>query len=317
MNDQVQLLTDWEKAQSDRLLWGEFYLSDGLRSKLDCGPVHEADCGLGIDLLSLPVRGREGGDPYGRRTVCQNGLTTGVAPLQNADELYRYEWPGEKKILFPEELARDGGTKKKLLLLEGPMQLGSSLLPFEVWVTALVRDTDNLARALSACTEHLVRLVQNCPGTLAGVVLGDDVAGTGGPLYGPALLDRVYFPLLRQLVLALEPLPVVVHSDGDLRMLLPSYRDCGVAGIQSLERSAGMLPEELTEQYPDMLFWGGLSREGLTGERSLLDRELDVLMTLRRQGARVMAGSCTGILDGEMDSDCLRFVGQKLAGFMV
>lgn len=76
-----------------------------------------------------------------------------------------------------------------------------------------------------------------------GVILaGEDVCGQSGPLVSPEFLRREQFPLIE---CAFAPLleaggKVVIHIDGDWRLLLDDMIALGIAGLQGFQRECGM-----------------------------------------------------------------------------
>ena len=102
-----------------------------------------------------------------------------------------------------------------------------------------------LAPRLAALARETEREVEGW--SLAGadlVVLADDVAYAGGPLFSPALFERLLVPQYRRLLAGPPPLdgerrrPTLgFHSDGDMRRLLPALVRAGFSCF-SLEPEA-------------------------------------------------------------------------------
>lgn len=66
--------------------------------------------------------------------------------------------------------------------------------------------------------------------TLAGadlIVLADDVAYAGGPLFSPTLFERLLVPHYRRLLDRRRRPPVGFHADGDVSRLLPALVQAG------------------------------------------------------------------------------------------
>lgn len=69
------------------------------------------------------------------------------------------------------------------------------------------------------------------------VYIGQDICDNAGPMAGPDLLDRIYFPNLEY---ALEPLNAagikkVWHSDGNIGPIIDRLLACGINGFQGLQ----------------------------------------------------------------------------------
>ena len=86
-----------------------------------------------------------------------------------------------------------------------------------------------------------------------------DLAANGGPFISPrnyaSLFSRAHRSLFRQVIS--RDLPVIFHSDGDLRLLIPHMLKEGITAIQPLDAFAGMDVLELKEKYGDRLAFMG------------------------------------------------------------
>jgi uroporphyrinogen decarboxylase len=71
-------------------------------------------------------------------------------------------------------------------------------------------------------------------------------------------------------------MPVIFHSDGDIRLLIPHFLDAGVDMIQPLEAKASMDVRALAPQYGDRLgFCGNIDVTVLaTNDRERIRAEL-------------------------------------------
>ncbi|QRN84676.1 hypothetical protein JR334_06695 [Clostridia bacterium] len=291
--------------QTNQLSWGEFYPENGLLKKAGVSTAHDFAENMGIDFLSLPPGKAGGGDLFGRMVARSNALKKPSFPVNSMEELEQYALPNLDVVTL-DKLGSREENKDNLLLLEGPIQLLSSIMPFDLFMMSLARDKNLMEKAVKSYFDWLLLIVKKAIDKgISGVVLGDDIAGTSGLMMSPRILEAMYFPFLQDFIGRCE-LPVIVHSDGDVRMVIPSYIEAGAAGLQSIEREAGMHIEELVKTYPNFLFWGGISREAFTGDLALLREEASLLRKLRHQGAFVVAGSCTGILDEMMEIENLR-----------
>ncbi|MBM3502213.1 MAG: hypothetical protein FJX74_26475 [Armatimonadetes bacterium] len=102
---------------------------------------------------------------------------------------------------------------------------------------------------------------------------GTDLCGRNGPMLSPALLERLYFPVLAR---ALEPLRqagmrVIWHCDANYRAILPQMIALGIDGFQGLyEEEGGVRLEDLARMsaatgdplivFGSVLTWGALSQ---------------------------------------------------------
>ncbi len=94
---------------------------------------------------------------------------------------------------------------------------------------------------------------------------GQDICFNGGPLCSPQWLAQHYFPHFHK---ALEPLHqaglrIIWHCDGDIRPILPSLLDIGVAGFQGFQEETGVTLREMaglrTKWGTKPIIWGSVS----------------------------------------------------------
>ena len=130
---------------------------------------------------------------------------------------------------------------------------------------------------------------------------GTDLCGRNGPMLSPALLERLYFPVLAR---ALEPLKragmrVVWHCDANYRAILPQMIALGLDGFQGLyEEEGGIRLEDLATMnavsgnpliiFGSVLTWGALSQGTPDDVRRDVHR---CLAATRQRGGLLLAPS--------------------------
>ena len=88
------------------------------------------------------------------------------------------------------------------------------------------------------------------------ILIADDIAFNSGCLLPPGTMRELVWPLYRQAIAEIKrfrDLPVVMHSDGDLRLVLGEIVACGFDGLQSLQPSAGMDIAAVKREFGDQL----------------------------------------------------------------
>ena len=99
------------------------------------------------------------------------------------------------------------------------------------------------------------------------ILIADDIAYNSGPFMRPASMARFAWPFYRAMIgriKAHRDAPVFLHTDGDIRTLLPQIVACGFDGLQSLQPSAGMDILAVKREYGDRLcLWGNLDLDRL------------------------------------------------------
>jgi len=94
------------------------------------------------------------------------------------------------------------------------------------------------------------------------VMIGDDLAGQGGPLFSPDFYRRVVKPRQKKLVSHIKKLTdakIWYHTCGSCTEYIPDLIDNGIDILNPVQVSAeNMAPQELKQKFGDALtFWGG------------------------------------------------------------
>jgi uroporphyrinogen decarboxylase len=94
------------------------------------------------------------------------------------------------------------------------------------------------------------------------IMIGDDIAGQGGPLFQPEFYRRVVKPRHKQLVQFIRSktdAKIWYHTCGACQNYIPDLLDNGIDILNPVQISAaGMEPAALKAAYGDRLvFWGG------------------------------------------------------------
>ncbi|NCO43227.1 MAG: hypothetical protein COZ06_06730 [Armatimonadetes bacterium CG_4_10_14_3_um_filter_66_18] len=138
---------------------------------------------------------------------------------------------------------------------------------------------------------HAIALACQRFGIAPFVYSGQDLCGSGGPLMSPQMLTTLYFPELKWCV---EPLVeaevgIVWHCDGDIRLILDSILDLGVAGLQGFEEEHGPRYEDmvrLTDPHGrPLVIWGCVSVTSTLPHGSVADVRVAVERSFLLAGA--------------------------------
>jgi uroporphyrinogen decarboxylase len=110
----------------------------------------------------------------------------------------------------------------------------------------------------------------------------EDMSYIHGPLLSPDLVRKYLLPRYKKLCNFFKDMGchrIVVDSDGDVSKLIPIWREAGVNGIMPFETKAGNNVEELTAQWPDMVFIGGIDKHEIAKGKEAIDQELKRRLT--------------------------------------
>ncbi len=112
-----------------------------------------------------------------------------------------------------------------------------------------------LARWSAACAEQAIRAGADV------VELSDDWGQQNTMLFSPKLWWKLIYPTTKIIVDTAHRygVPVVLHSDGDISMVLEGVRKLGIRGVHPVQESAGMSFEKTRQVLgSDVCIMGGL-----------------------------------------------------------
>ena len=92
------------------------------------------------------------------------------------------------------------------------------------------------------------------------ILIPEDFATKQGPVFSPGFLRTYHYPYVRKLAEAWHShdIKVIYHSDGNYKKAIPDLIACGVDGFYCLEPNCMMDIVELKNEYPDMVWAGGI-----------------------------------------------------------
>ena len=120
-----------------------------------------------------------------------------------------------------------------------------------------------------------------------GAWLADDLGYRSAPLVSPAMYREQIMPHHARVCarLAADGLPIILHSDGDVRPLIPSFLEAGFTGLHPLEAKAGLDVAELSAEYGEGLaLFGGIDATKLAGTREDVIEEVTAKVTAGKAG---------------------------------
>lgn len=237
------------------------------------------------------------------------GYRHAFSPLKDSLDLDRYAWPdpNDLAILSTAErsIRRDGencfiAPNLGMCLFERAW----SLRGFEALLMDMVERTEWVEELLDRITEIQATLARRFAAAgVAGGYFGDDYGAQRAMLFSPRLWRRLIKPRLAKLfaVFVDAALPVILHSDGDIRAILPDLVEIGLTTLNPVQ------PEVLDHMWlqreygAKLSFYGGVSTQGVLPNGTVEDVRAATLAC-----ARALAPEGTGLLLGashRMQSD--------------
>jgi uroporphyrinogen decarboxylase len=185
------------------------------------------------------------------------------------------DWPAQARAL----------AERDSILVMGGTEISffgwhRELLGVEGLLTAFYEQPE----LIHAISRHHVRFIE----TLYAKILPDvafdfifcweDMSYKNGPLISPALVREFMLPYYREIVgffRSFGEQKFLLDSDGDVRLLIPLFREVGIDGMLPFEVAAGMDVVRLAEEYPDFILCGGIDKREIAKGRAAIDRELE------------------------------------------
>ncbi len=245
------------------------------------------------------------------------GRADSATPPDELDEFLKLEPlnPGTAAVaemqcdgdLFPtisEAVASSGGRKAVFAHAWGVFELSQFLFEHD-GMPGTQEALLNMIADKETCRELYERLGEWTAGCIEAAIdagadvieLSDDWGQQNTMLFSPDLWWELVYPPTKKIVARANArgAPVVIHSDGDISLVLDGVRDLGVQGLHPVQESAGMDVEYVRSVLgPDVCIMGGLDTvSGLPGMSPAEVREevRRVFDILKESGPFIFSGS--------------------------
>jgi uroporphyrinogen-III decarboxylase len=173
--------------------------------------------------------------------------------------------------------------------IRGPFTATWLLFGFDQFSMLLYDDPDLLDEVIAKVTDFFISAGRMLAGAgVDAVLFADDYGGSGGPMISPMHFTHHVLPQLSRLVGAIKEtgVPVMMHSDGDIRTLLPDImRHTAINGCHPMERNAHMDIAEIKRLYGhNHVLMGNVNNQGVLINGSVDDVVAQTKECLRLAG---------------------------------
>ena len=177
---------------------------------------------------------------------------------------------------------------------------GDEMLEFAVKLYE--RPAELHAEARRKCDASIELAKRQVEQGLDFICINSDYGYNRGPFISPAKFSEFVTPYLTEIVTAIHQLGVkaILHSDGDLRLLLPQLVSTGLDGYQSIDPQGGMDIGEVKRAYGDRLVLMGNVQTSLLQDvnEPLIRESVRKAMTHGKPGGRYIFSSSNCIYKG-------------------
>ena len=146
--------------------------------------------------------------------------------------------------------------------------------------------------------------------------LDEEGGAKGGPFMSPAMYRRLVCPRLSRIIDLCVKAGVrfmFVESGGDVRTLIPLWKEVGVNGVLPLDVSGGTDPIAVRRAHPDLALIGGVDRTVLATNRERIRREVEGRgRVLLQEGKCIPSVDAHGAVGAEVSWDNIRFYAECL-----
>lgn len=216
------------------------------------------------DWPSRQVGTAENGDPifqsnYGEKYI-DNGISKHLVelPFEDIEDADTYEVPDINNVSG--DLIRRFAEETDLFVfaqIGGPISMVNELIGMEDYMVYSLTNTEDIYTLAEKIMTYEVQKAKLFIDSGAnGITIADDMAFNTGLLLPPYIMDEIAFPFYEQAIKeikAYKDVPIILHTDGNINMVLDRIVELGFDGIQSLQPSAGMDIREVKEKYGDKL----------------------------------------------------------------
>jgi uroporphyrinogen-III decarboxylase len=293
----------------DRIPRFEIWI-DAFIDELGDGDEVRTYVNVGQDCILMPSSTPEGSnswksgiDEFGR--VWEDGFYTNGA-INTEEKLARYSPPADYAVEF-----FDPGVVKTAQTLYpdhchifgthvGPFTASYMAMGFENLFINLLENPSLVHQLLVHRTRWCIALFQEAIRLGAEViVLGEDSGHSQGPMISPAMWEEHILPYHLQIVDELK-VPVIWHSDGDIRELLPYAVQAGFVGVHGLDPISGIDLQQVKAEYGQKLVLIGNVdvRVLCESDFNMVRSEVERCIAHGGPGGGYMIASCNSIFKG-------------------
>lgn len=290
----------------------ERWRSEGLPKDADILDFFGLDriAGIGMDYsFRLPCEVIEETDEY---IIDRNGLGQVQKRWKNRpgapfrlDHLIKSkaDWEKHRPLIDP-STAAERVPHDQLDANKGARERGDFIglfLPDPIWcfffccsldeaLMIMIEDPDWAREIVDAFTELIVAYAQELIEAgfhIDGILAYGDIAFNNGPFFSPKAFEQVLMPAYKRLFgfAREQDWCGMLHSDGDVRLLLPQICECPIDALHPFDSKAGMDVRELKPIYGDKItFVGNISKDVMATTKDQIEEEVATKITVAKQG---------------------------------
>ena len=208
-------------------------------------------------------------------------------------ERFRFDSPGRLPVDWNETAIRKLNSSDLpvgVTLSPCFFRLGFYSMGMERFLTAFHEEPDLMQDIFSYWSDFLLRTLKPVLESvrLDYVLFTEDLAGRNGPLVSPRIYEEFWYPNQDPIIRLLQchEVPVICQwSAGRFHELIPGMMEHGFTCTWPLEKMAGMEARDVRRRFgKKLLLAGNIPKEAVIAGPEAIDREIERLMPLIREG---------------------------------
>ena len=198
----------------------------------------------------------------------------------------------------------------------GPVSMLDEMIPMEDFFVYCLTDTRDICVLAEKVLEYEVEkaclFIDN---GADAIIIADDIAYNTGAFLPPEVMKTLVYPNYIKMTKAIKSyksVPVILHSDGDLRLIMDDIAVCGFDGLHSIQPSAGMDIAYIKEKWgKDLCLIGNIDLDYLMtrGSPNQVRTEVFRLLELFGLNGGYMLSTCNTLIDAIPDENALAMYG--------
>ncbi|MBK8024197.1 MAG: hypothetical protein IPK19_22875 [Chloroflexi bacterium] len=230
-----------------------------------------------LGYLDHAVKTREDWEQLKGRLAVDFGGTSRIHTVSYFTPFVTYPTWEEMGASFQQLLAKE---RYLLLHVYGPFEATWRKHGFENSLMNLALEPDLIADMAEAHVDVTIATLEKAReyGIVPdGLFMVEDLGMNTGMLFSPASYEQVLFPAHRRLgeYLHRHGITYFIHTDGDVRRVIPRLIDAGVQVLQPLEAKSHLDVRLLKQEYgKDLVFFGNIDVRAMSGTKAELEAEV-------------------------------------------
>ncbi|MCL5071474.1 MAG: hypothetical protein M1308_11350, partial [Actinobacteria bacterium] len=203
-----------------------------------------------------------------------------------------YSWPCDSPIAFPVKNKEDllnfkipdpnvpdriNDIRKAISIAKGdiaviggicgPLSIVFLGMGYEKISISLFDDPQLIMQFLDIATEFLVIAVRRIAReNVDAIYVGEDMGFNSGPFFSPFHFRKYIFPFIKKLMTEIKrfEIPIILHSDGNLNLIIEDLVDMHINALNPIELKANMNLQDIKNKYGKKIcILGGINNDVL------------------------------------------------------